>query len=161
VLDIGFGGGYLLNRMSSVVTDGLLAGVDVSPAMVAHAEKRYQKAVRAGKLKLKCAAVESLPFPDNHFTTVCSVNSIFYWQNVKQGIQEVKRVLLVGGKLALCLTCKTSIEKKGFAKNIHLYETDEIVQLLTENGFRDIKTSFLSDKHRQYICVTAVYKSGY
>ena len=35
VLEVGFGGGYLLGRMAQVVTAGFLAGVDVSPSMVA------------------------------------------------------------------------------------------------------------------------------
>ena len=34
VLEIGFGGGYLLGRMSKIVTGGFLAGIDVSSAMV-------------------------------------------------------------------------------------------------------------------------------
>jgi arsenite methyltransferase len=154
VLDIGFGGGYLLNRMSSVVTDGFLAGVDVSPAMVAWGEKRFRKAVRAGKLELKCAAAEALPYPANQFTKVCSVNSVFYWQNVEQGIREIKRVLGDGGKVVLCFTCKTSIEKKGFAKKIKLFDAGEIDGIMTEYGFQEIKTTSFSDKYRQYVCIT-------
>lgn len=154
VLDIGFGGGYLLNRMSTAVTGGLLAGVDVSPAMVAYAEKRYRKAVSAGNLDLRCAAAESLPYPDGHFTRVCSVNSIFYWQNVELGIHEIRRVLEAGGKVVLCFTCKASIENKGFAKNIHLYEPGEMEQIMAEDGFLDIHTAFFSDRYRQYLCIS-------
>ena len=154
VLDIGFGGGYLLHRMSSVVTDGLLAGIDISPVMVSYGVKRYHKAVSAGKLDLKCAAAESLPYPSNHFTKVCSVNSIFYWQNVEQGAIEIMRVLGVGGKVVLCFTCKASIERKGFAKNIHLYETGKIEQIMTKVGFQDIETESFSDRYRQYICIS-------
>jgi arsenite methyltransferase len=156
VLDIGFGGGYLLNRMSSTVTDGLLAGVDVSPAMVAYAEKRYHKAVSARTLDLKCAAAESLPYPGSHFTKVCSVNSIFYWQNVKQGILEIKRVLALGGMVVLCFTCKASLEKKGFANNIQLYDPAEIEYMLANVGFQDIKTAAFSDKYRRYTCITGI-----
>jgi ubiquinone/menaquinone biosynthesis C-methylase UbiE len=154
VLDIGFGGGYLLNRMSAVVTAGLLAGVDISTTLVASAEKRYQKAVRAGMLDLKCAAAEALPYPDSYFTKVCSVNSIFYWQNIQRGILEIKRVLALGGLVVLCFTCKASLEKKGFAKNIQLYEAVEIEHMLAGVGFQDIKTASFSDRYRQYICIT-------
>jgi arsenite methyltransferase len=160
VLDIGFGGGYLLSRMSGVVRGGLLAGVDVSPAMVAHAEKRYQKAVSAGQLDLRCAVAESLPYPDRYFSKVCSVNSIFYWQDVEQGIGEIKRVLYPEGKAVLCFTCKASMEKKGFAKNLHLFEAGEIERILTRNGFCDIETAFFSDRYRQYTCITAKGDAG-
>jgi hypothetical protein len=36
VLEIGFGGGFLLGWISTIVTDGWLARMDVSPAMVPH-----------------------------------------------------------------------------------------------------------------------------
>ncbi|MDX9953256.1 MAG: hypothetical protein RBT75_04135 [Anaerolineae bacterium] len=41
VLEVGFGGRYLLGRMSGVVIGGLLAGVDVSTAMVSVCQRRY------------------------------------------------------------------------------------------------------------------------
>ena len=154
VLDLGFGGGYLLDRMSMIVTKGILEGVDISPAMVTQAEKRYQKKVRDHFLNFGCASAESLPFPNEHFTIVCSINSIFYWKNAEQGIREVNRVIKPNGKVAFCLTSKKSIEKKGFAKNLHLYNSEDIVQLLTDNGFINIDFNS-SDKYRQFFCVLA------
>lgn len=153
VLDIGFGGGYLLNRMSSTITDGLLAGVDISPAMVARAKKRYQESVNTHRLDLRCAAAESLPYPAGHFTKVCSVNSIFYWRNVEQGIGEIRRVLVTGGKVVLCFTAKESLKNKGFAKNIRLFDADDILQIMPAHGFQEIKATFFSDKYRQYVCI--------
>lgn len=69
VLAIGFGGGYLLRRMTSVVTNGLLAGVDHSPAMLSNAEKRFQPAIRAGQLELRLGMAEALPYPNQYFTS--------------------------------------------------------------------------------------------
>lgn len=160
VLDIGFGGGYLLNRMLKTVTGGLVAGVDISPAMVAASEKRYQKAIRAGKLNLKCAAAEALPYPNQHFTKVCSVNSIFYWPDMAQGMREILRVLMTDGKVVICFTCKTSMEKQSFATNVRLYEAGEVEQIISQCGFKDVKTAFFSDKYRQYIGMTGKKSSG-
>ena len=159
VLDIGFGGGYLLDRMTAVVTDGSLEGVDVSSAMVSQAEKRYKKKVRVGKLKFTCAAVECLPYPDGSFTKICSVNSIFYWQDVEKAFREIKRVTANSGKAAICLTCKTSIEGKGFSKNIHLFESKDVVQLFTINGFENIQIHTFSDRYREFVCVVGERRS--
>ncbi len=41
VLEVGFGGGYLLGRIAAVVTEGSIAGVDVSEAMVAYCRQQY------------------------------------------------------------------------------------------------------------------------
>jgi len=155
VLDIGFGGGYLLSQIEPLVPDGWLAGIDVSPAMVAYCSKRCRDAIAAGKLELKCAEVESLPFPADYFTKVSSVNSIFYWRDVTQDFREIARVLKPGGKFVLCYTNKESLEKKNFAQNIRLFEPDEIAQILTEAGFQDIETLSFSDKHRKFFCTTA------
>lgn len=153
VLDIGFGGGYLLERMSAIVTEGALEGVDVSSAMVRQAEKRYRKKAQTGQLKFTCASVESLPFPDGHFTKVCTVNSIFYWQDAEKGFREIYRVLVRTGLAALCFTCKSSIEGKTFAKYLHLYNSGKVVQLMAETGFKNIQSQTFSDRYRQYVCI--------
>jgi ubiquinone/menaquinone biosynthesis C-methylase UbiE len=160
VLDIGFGGGYLIQRMTTIVTDGLLAGVDKSPAMVADAAKRFKNEIKIGRLELKCATAEALPYPAEHFKKVCSVNSIFYWQDVEQGLREVMRVLIKGGTAVFCFTDKASLEKKGFAKYVRLFEIEELEQMMTENGFQDPMTSSFSDKYRRYNC-TVVKKLEY
>ena len=153
VLEIGFGGGYLLQRMASIVSEGWLAGVDQSPAMVSYAEKYNRHALKAGRLELYCAPAEALPFADRSFNKICSVNSIFYWQNIEQGIQEIARIMVVNGKAVLCFTSKGSLEKKGFAKNIKLVDHCELESIMKENGLHAINSASFSDPYRQYTCI--------
>lgn len=155
VLEVGFGGGYLLGRMATVVTKGFLAGVDASPAMVAFCQKRHWPLVEAGKLELKCAKAESLPYPADYFTKVCTVNSIFYWENAPQAISELYRVLEVGGMLVMCFTSKECIEGKGFARHgVLLYEADKVHQMLESAGFQEIGMTRARDRHREFWCTT-------
>ena len=156
VLDVGFGGGYLLQRMARSVTAGCLAGVDVSPDIVASTARRCDSAVRAGALDLRCAPVEALPFADGQFNKASSVNSIFYWQDAPQGLREIRRVLVPGGRLVLCFTRKASMETREFAKNIRLYEDGEVEQMLAEAGFEVLQSDLHADRHRQYWCVMAL-----
>jgi ubiquinone/menaquinone biosynthesis C-methylase UbiE len=53
VLEVGFGGGYLLGRMAPLVTDGFIGGVDISAAMVEQGRARYRALIQAGKMDLK------------------------------------------------------------------------------------------------------------
>jgi ubiquinone/menaquinone biosynthesis C-methylase UbiE len=161
VLEIGFGGGYLLRRMLDRLPAGSLAGVDISPGMLAHAEKRFGDAIRAGRVELKCAAAEALPYADAHFTKVVSVNSIFYWQDIERALGEITRVLIPGGRLVLCFTSAASLVKKGFARGIHLYEAQDVEQLLARHGFREIAAISPSDRHRRYHCVSAQNGAGH
>lgn len=155
VLEVGFGGGYLISRMLSMVTEGLVAGVDHSDALYGYAQRRLRTAIRAGRIELKCAAAEALPYPDHHFTKACSVNSIFYWQDIHQGLQEIRRVLVKQGKLVLCFTHKASLENKRFAHSLHLFEGKDIEQALIRSGFTNITASAFTDPHRQYLCMLA------
>ena len=155
VLEVGFGGGYLLSQISAVVTEGFMAGVDVSPAMVDWCEKRFAPLVRAGKLELKCARAEALPYPDAHFSKVCTVNSIFYWQNILQALGEFRRVLGNGGALVMCFTCKASLETRGFARQgVATYEEQDVRQMMESAGFCDLRAVHSSDKHRAFVCLT-------
>ena len=154
VLEVGFGGGYLLGRMAAVVTEGLLAGVDVSPAMVAFCEKRYRPLVEAGKLDLQCAPAESLPYPDGHFSKACLVNSIFYWQDAPQALSELHRVLEEGGLLVMCFTCKRCLEDRQFARHgLALYEDGQVCQMMESAGFDGVDTTRASDRHREFLCI--------
>ena len=151
VLEVGFGGGYLLGRMAAVLTDGCLAGVDISPAMVAFCQKRYRTLIEAGKLALECAEAESLPYPSASFKKVCTVNSIFYWKSAQQAISELRRVLETNGKLVLCFTCKDSMEDRRFARHgIALYEAEEIDTMMKAAGFCEVNFTRRSDQHRNF-----------
>ncbi|MBN1217301.1 MAG: methyltransferase domain-containing protein [Anaerolineae bacterium] len=161
VLDVGFGGGYLLARIVHITTTGFTAGVDASAAVVEFCQKQYRALVDSGKLALKCASAESLPFPDGYFTKVCSVNSIFYWQDVPKALTELWRVLANNGILVLCFTAQKSLNPKKFARRsaVKLYEVDEVHQMLESAGFREIKISQAQDKHREFFCIVGK-KSG-
>lgn len=153
VLEVGFGGGYLLGRMATVVTDGFLAGVDVSPAMVAFCEKRFRPLVKAGKLELQGASAESLPYPDGRFTRACSVNSIFYWKDASQAFSELYRVLEEGGLLVMCFTCKRCLEDRKFVRQgLALYEDGQVCQMMESAGFDEIDMTRASDRHREFLC---------
>jgi ubiquinone/menaquinone biosynthesis C-methylase UbiE len=154
VLEVGFGGGYLLGRMAEVVTHGSITGVDPSKAMVTFCEGRFRSLIIAGKLGLMFGAAESLPYPSGYFSKVCTVNSIFYFQDVRQAISEMCRVLEGGGKLVICLTCKPWMENKSFAPHgIALYEEEEIFEMVEGAGLKLIGVKHAFDKHREFMSV--------
>lgn len=155
VLEVGFGGGYLLGRMARTVTQGLLAGVDVSPAMVASCMRRHSALVRAGRLELRCAPAEEIPYPSCHFTRACSVNSIMYWHDAPRAIAELRRVLVPGGRLVLCFTCRESLQGRAFARHgVTAYGRRDVVRMLHMSGFGTVHAERLADRHRAFWCIT-------
>jgi ubiquinone/menaquinone biosynthesis C-methylase UbiE len=155
VLDIGFGGGRLLERIIPKVKAGLVAGLDASPVMVENCRARFQKEIKTGRVDIRCGRAETSPYPDGYFTKVSSVNSLFYWSDGQQGISEIYRNLQKEGKVVLIYTCKRDLEKKGFVQyGVRTYEEEEVHKMLAKAGFREIKGMRSRDRHREFICVT-------
>ena len=76
VLEVGFGGGDLIARMSHVVSQGRITGVDYSQDAVDACSKRFAKFIRDGVIELHCVNVESLPLKPDTFTKACTVNTL-------------------------------------------------------------------------------------
>ncbi len=151
VLDIGFGGGYLIERMADVIDGGAVHGVDASIGLVKRAQSRFAKLPAETKPELKHAPVESLLFPDAHFTKVVSVNSIFYWTDPPKAFKEISRVLQNGGRFVLIMTDRASLENKGFAKEgLKLFDPAQIYTLFQDAGFTEPKGFRSSDRHRNF-----------
>ena len=160
LLEVGFGGGYLMQRMLAQVTDGFLAGVDISQAMVNTGQKHFRAQIATGKLELRCARAEFLPFPAGHFTKACSVNSIFYWEDVPQALAELYRVLGVHGKLVLCQTAAGSLEQMGFAAYANRYQSQDVERLLSAAGFQEISVLHAADRYREFFCLTGIKRTA-
>jgi ubiquinone/menaquinone biosynthesis C-methylase UbiE len=156
VLEVGFGGGYLLKRIAPVLVGGYLAGVDVSRVMVTRNVKQFRQLIESGKLDLRCASAEKLPYPTEDFTKACTVNSIFYWQDASQALAELYRVLKSNGKIFLCQTSASSLGHKGFASYVARYEAQDIQQLLERAGFQDIAILNTTDQYRGFFCLSAI-----
>ncbi len=156
VLEVGFGGGYLLGRMSAIITTGCISGVDISTAMVEFCQKRYADLIQAGKIDLKVGTADRLPYPNAHFTKVVSVNSIFYWADVAQAMSEFARVLADDGQLVVCFTDQDSLEQKDFARHgLKLYDGKTVQRLLEAAHFHDITWARHTDRHRVFWCTAA------
>jgi len=96
VLDVGFGGGYTLERLAALVGPERVAGVELSKAMISAMRDRCGDA-----LDLRLADAAALPFPDASFDIVLSVNTIYFWRDPARVLAETRRVLRPGGRLVL------------------------------------------------------------
>lgn len=153
VLEVGCGGGYLVERVSGVVTEGLVVGVDSSPGMVAFCERRYGHLVKGGSFEVMCAGAEALPYPPGHFTKTCTVNTVFYFADASRAVSELWRVLAGGGLAVICFTCKEHLEDRSFAKHgLSLYEPEDVQRLMESAGFGKIRMVRGSDRWREFIC---------
>ena len=137
ILEIGFGGGYAIQRLSGVVTHGRLAGVDLSPTMVSQARRRNAAAVAAGRVDLRLGEASQLPFTTASFDKAFSIHSVYFWAQPMAALREVRRVLKPGGWLLLTLLPKAGsagAADSGTAE-FHPYTGADVQALLSEAGF--------------------------
>ena len=87
VLDIGCAKGFMLHDFKELFPDSTVAGIDVS-------EYALLNSMPSVKPNLKLGSAEELPFDDNSFDLVISINSIHNLPitKCKQAIREVSRV---------------------------------------------------------------------
>lgn len=97
VLEIAIGTGRNLEHYPE---DVRLAGVDISPAMLARAERRAYEQRRS--IDLREGTAEALEWDDETFDTVVSTLSLCTIPDDRAAIAEAWRVLRPGGSLVLC-----------------------------------------------------------
>lgn len=154
ILEIGFGGGYLIGEALARVPCGSVAGIDASAAMTDSCRRAYRSDLLSGRLELKTGSAGAIPFADGRFDRVCSVNSLFYWTDVTQGLWEGRRVLRDGGVLVLVFTGSRSLRDRSFAQHgLTLLDGPEVGHLMTDVGFDVSRIEETSDRHRSYWCV--------
>ncbi|WP_337470839.1 class I SAM-dependent methyltransferase, partial [Mitsuokella jalaludinii] len=73
VLDIGCGGGANLHRMSSHIESGHLTGVDYAKTSVETSRQTNADDIAAGKMTVCEGSVEALPFSDDEFDKITTV----------------------------------------------------------------------------------------
>lgn len=100
ILDVGCGTGLNLVEAARHFSPArLLAGIDISPGMVAVA--RAKTAALGLPAQIIQGDAEQLPYPDGLFDLVIC-NSVFHWfKDRPKAMREIARVLRRGGQLAL------------------------------------------------------------
>ena len=133
VLEVGFGPGVVIQRLSNLATAGHVAGIDQSPEMVEQARARNATAIQSGRVDLRHGSVESLPFDDDSFDKVLAINAMQVWTDPVAGLREMRRVMKRGGRIALGFTPYSGQPNEGLPEkltsagftNAHVVETDK------------------------------------
>jgi SAM-dependent methyltransferase len=160
VLEIGFGGGALLEKIFQSTEEGFVAGIEISEEMVVHSRKRFQDMINTGRLEIKQGSVESLPFPDAHFDKACTVNTVYFWTDLDKCFEELFRVIVPSGQLVIGYTADKDIRAAGLDKCGFIpYSTDQLNATLEAQGFKPGLLQSGSDTRGDYFVMT-VQKVG-
>jgi ubiquinone/menaquinone biosynthesis C-methylase UbiE len=118
VLEVGFGPGVIIQRLSKLASAGRVAGIDPSREMVAQASARNATAIQSGLVDLRRGSVVRLPFDDNSFDKALAINSMQVWPNPSAGLREMERVMKSGARVALGFTPYSGQPNEGLTETL-------------------------------------------
>lgn len=135
MLDIGCGGGATLKRLLNRSKDARVYGIDISEESIAKAKK-----VNADVLDKQVFVVqgssEKLPYENGKFDLVTAVETVYFWPNLPDCLQEVRRVLKPGGKFAIMIEVIDSDSKwTNIVEGMTAYSPEYLEKLLIDAGF--------------------------
>ena len=148
VLEVGFGSGVDIRRVSEIAVKGFVAGVDHSEVMLEQARRRNRAAIQAGRVELHLSAADHLPFPDGSFEKVFSINVAHFWPEPVVPLREMRRVLREGGRIAIAVQPRT----KGANERTARETAKMIVENLNAAGFTEVRMESKRMKPVSVVC---------
>ena len=102
--------------------------------------------MNTNKVILQQGKAEELPYNDDFFDTVYTVNTIYFWEDTAKVLDEVRRVLKDGGNFICTFYTKGYLDKlpycdSGFDK----FTPQQVRSMARERVFHDVKVKILSD----------------
>lgn len=147
MLDIGFGNGYLEKLVYKRVKCAIY-GIDISEDMVKLASEKNQQGIVNGDIQLMVGDCCKLAFEDNSFDVVTTMNTIYFWEDIIQGLQEIHRVLKADGIFYNAVLTKESLDKVFYTKNgFKKFEKEEYIEMGQQVGFKRISFKDLGHKY--------------
>ncbi|MCR4925778.1 MAG: methyltransferase domain-containing protein [Clostridiales bacterium] len=157
ILDIGCGGGLTLNRISKKVPNGKIYGVDYSDISVSTSKETNAEDISSGKAEILKASVENLPFENDFFEKIITVESFYFWPEPIENLREVRRILKPDGQFLLVADIYNRDDLPQHAKeNIAKYKLrnpsiEEFHSMFEKAGFSEI--SIHTKTGTSWICV--------
>jgi len=137
ILEIGPGNGLFVPHVLSKGKNIHYSGVDISETMIHSACKLNASSVQSGQAHFQQTDGVTLPFVNNSFDRVFTVNTLYFWAQPALQLAEIRRVLKTGGLFCLAIVSKAFMATLPFTPyGFTLYSPDEAQALLSANGFK-------------------------
>lgn len=146
ILEIGMGNGAFVSRITNVAPNIRYTGCDYSESMVSEAKELNSDLVAGGMATFVQGELQHLPFQNDSFDKVLTVNTLYFWDNFERCLSELNRVLRPDGHLILSIRPKVNMMQYPFVDHgFRLFDADEVIQLLEDSGFQDIERTSVQE----------------
>lgn len=152
ILEIGCGAGFAMKQIASLNGGHTVTGLDLSETLLQSAAIRNKKAITQKQMALVHGTVEEMPFPDEKFTAVFSIHSVYFWEDLFKSLREIERVLSPGGTVLITLCDGKEGEDWGSIKKMIQSELLPIMEQLRLENLCLLKGPVSRGYHTVAIC---------
>ena len=140
VLEIGFGTGKLINQMAAITTEGVVEGIDFSEVMLKQASRVNKHHISHEKVRLQRGECKILPYENESFNKLCSINTLYFWKDPDKYFLEMFRVIRPGGIIAIGFRDDKQMSNLNLSSDVFTtYSQNEVITLLSNAGFSDAR----------------------
>ena len=140
ILDVGCGSGWATRLIAERATRGKVVGIDISDEMVELARSSSSAFSNVG---FEVASAEALPFADGEFTHAFSMESLYYYSDIRSALKEIARVLANNGRFVTVVDLYQENEPSHqwiptLKVPVHLLSIADYLELLSGAGFINV-----------------------
>ena len=147
VLDLGCGDGWMARMLSNRLPEGAFVGIDISDEMIRKARATCSLLDNA---LFAPAPAEEIPWAEDYFTHVLSIESAYYWPEPRLAASEIFRVAAFGASFHVLINFyRENPYSAGWDEetglSMHRMSADDWAGLFREAGFLDVSTERIPD----------------
>ena len=143
ILEIGFGNGAHIKDILSKAENIRYTGIDFAETMVAEATQNHLQEIKNNQVEIHLASSDSIPFDGGSFDKVLAANTLYFWEKPEDHLQQILKVLKLGGVLSLAIRSKEFMRKLPFVQHgFTMYTQEEAEELIEDSGFRIMKSEY-------------------
>jgi len=145
ILEIGHGNAADVKSLLHLAQNLKYTGIDISETMNSEAKRLNENFKSQAEFILYEG--KKLPFEDKVFDKIFTVNTVYFWENPKEYLNEIYRVLKDNGTFVLTFAQRDFMETLPFTLyDFKLYNSDEMQEIVSESYFKRMK---ISEKEEQ------------
>jgi ubiquinone/menaquinone biosynthesis C-methylase UbiE len=152
VLDLGCGSGWATRLLARLVADGpegfgQVVGLDVSDEMIRQARTASRE---FENILYVWGAADKIPWEENFFDKVLSVESFYYYPDQDRALAELFRVMAPRGRLFILINLYKDNEYSlqwvpKLKVPVHVRSEAEYIDLLQKHAFEDVEARRIPD----------------
>jgi len=152
VLEIGHGNAGHLSYLLDFADNIQYTGLEISETMKSEAENINSKYLSQANFQLYDG--NKIPFENENFDKVMTVNTIYFWENPVEFFNEIYRVLKKDGSFVLTFAKKDFMKNLPFTADFKLYNYEDVEELVAQTNF---KRMIRSDKEEWITSKTGTF----